>query len=159
MVTSTGYYPNDNNSAWRLIASKTSPKKTTHAEQQVWALRPDRAWPVYRFDQDGVPCEECHPIFRKLSEGGGTSFIFLVSRTGYAIHLDLSKGDKISTMHEPATGSADVKKFYAGIVKQGFLNLSADHFPVALFYFNGNVFVDIRPHGFPIYPPLPAPFG
>src|SRR4051794_24547332 len=122
MVTSTGYIANRENTTWRQIGTKNSGGKGRHAELQVWDARPQTPANVYMFEQDGVLCEDCHPFFRDYSRNNAVSFIFCITRAGYAIHLNVRAGDTINIMHEPLDPDA-ARQYRKDIIKNGYLNL------------------------------------
>jgi hypothetical protein len=158
MVDSVGYIPNQNNTNWQEKGSWNSPARGDHAEIQGWNAMSFRGAPrVCLFHQDGAPCENCSPRFRQLSRAGTTSFIFVVTRPGYSFYLRLDQGDRISGMHMPMGGRQE-KQFQEQVIRDQYVNLPSTSLPAALYFHQGSIFLDARPHNFPACPAL-ANFG
>jgi hypothetical protein len=161
VVTSTGYLPNTDNSTWRPFDGWNSPKRGPHAEIQGWdAMKTaiaGRKLTVCMFEQDGAPCEECHPFFRKLSLETGVSFIFCLTGEGYVIFLNLEGGDRLGGMHIPL--GKEGTKLKEHVIRNGYIKLTQDQLPAVLYFHAGSVFLDARPNDFPACPALPRGYG
>jgi hypothetical protein len=166
MVDSVLHIPNPENTTWRQVASGKQAKRGTHAEMQAYdAVKSKLEANVLMFVQDGAPCETCHPFFREESSGGERSFIFCINRGGYVVFLDPSKGDKIGGMHLPVMPQNEMTASQAkdAVLRQinmnGWIKLSDDQLPAVIYFHNGLVFLDAKPHDFPPCPSLLAGYG
>lgn len=132
------------NQTWKEFDGiSKAPGKGVHAEIALYngAMKKNVCTTsnVWRFVQEGAPCETCHSFFRTASENG-RSFIFCISGAGYAIPYQPQKGDQI-----PA-------QFTAFVNQGGWLNIDPSQFPAVLYYHGGTVFMNARQIGFPECP-------
>lgn len=157
MVDSVVYVPNkEKNSTaavWRQSGSASHIKNGEHAEIQAYKKAPTDAT-VYMFIQDAAPCDKtCDPHFRTESRDGNKSFIFCVTRGGYAVTLDLANGDKIAPLHLVGTNRQN-EATMTKIAKDGGFMLPEGHLPAVIYFHRGLVFLDVKPIGFPAHPLL-----
>lgn len=158
MVDSVVYVPNTEAKVWKEAGSGSQAKKGEHAEVQAYKQAPAES-NVYMFLQDAAPCDKtCDPYFRKESLNGAKSFIFCVSRGGYAVTLDLTKGDKIAALHLGGTNHEN-EATLAKINKDKAFMLPEGHLPAVIYFYRGVVFLDVRPIGFPAHPLLFLGYG